>query len=112
LAYFKDDQEVYGTIGKLFRELAADEELAPRFRTADTIVQYDYTEPDAVITVRLHEGQPSEVDFGQTDMDPEVAMSMKADVAHRFQLAPLTKPIFPRNKAMLQQQGRDDLIDV
>jgi putative sterol carrier protein len=109
-----------------------------RFRSADTIVQYDYTEPDAVITVRLQEGQPADVDFGQTEMDPEVTMSMEADVAHRFwlgkvnvtmaiargeirpegpvakilKLVPLTKPIFPRYKAMLEQQGRKDLIDV
>jgi putative sterol carrier protein len=138
LAYFKDEQEVYETIGKLFRELALDEELMPRFRSANTIVQYDYTEPDSVITVRLQEGQPTDVDFGQTEMDPEVTMSMKADVAHRFwlgkvnvtmaiargeirpegpvakilKLVPLTKPIYPRYKAMLEEQGRDDLIDL
>jgi putative sterol carrier protein len=138
VTYFKDDQEVYGTIGKLFTELADDEDLGPRFRSADTIVQYDYTEPDSVITVRLQEGQPSDVDFGRTEMDPEVTMSMKADVAHRFwlgkvnvtmaiargeikphgpvakilKLVPLTPPIFPRYKAMLEQQGRNDLIDV
>ena len=138
LAYFKDDQEVYETIGKLFRELAADEDMASRFRSADTIVQYDYTEPESVITVRLQEGQPADVDFGRSDMDPEVTMSMKADIAHRFwlgkvnvtmaiargeikpqgpvakilKLVPLTKPIFPRYKAMLEQQGRNDLIDV
>ena len=51
MAYFKDAQEVYDTLGKLFRELAEDEELAPMFRKANTIVQYDYTEPDSTITV-------------------------------------------------------------
>jgi putative sterol carrier protein len=138
VTYFKDEQEVYETIGRLFRELAEDEELAARFRSADTIVQYEYSEPDSLITVRLQEGEPTEVDFGQTEMDPEVTMSMKADVAHRFwlgkvnvtmaiargeikpqgpaakilKLVPLTKPVYPRYKAMLEQQGRDDLIDV
>ena len=45
MAYFKDAQEVYDTIGKLFVELAADDELGPKFRKANTIVQYDYREP-------------------------------------------------------------------
>jgi putative sterol carrier protein len=138
LAYFKDAQQVYDTIGRLFLELAEDEELAARFRKAKTIVRYDYSEPDSVITVRLQEGEPVDVDFGETEMDPEVTMSMKADVAHRFwlgevnvtmaiargeikpqgpvakilKLVPLTKPLFPRYKAMLERQGRADLINV
>ena len=31
MAYFKDAQEVYDTVGKLFVELAEDDELAPKF---------------------------------------------------------------------------------
>jgi putative sterol carrier protein len=138
LAYFKDAQEVYDTMGKLFVELAKDEELAPNFRKANTIVQYDYREPDSKITVRLQEGQPGQVDFGETEMEPEVVMSMEADTAHRFwlgkvnvtvalargqikakgpvakilKLVPLTKPIFPRYKAQLEADGHEDLVNV
>ncbi len=138
MAYFKDAQEVYDTIGRLFAELAIDEELAPTFRKANTIVQYDYREPDSVITVRLQEDQPGDVDFGETEMAPEVVMSMEADTAHRFwlgkvnvtvalargqikakgpvakilKLVPLTKPVYPRYKAQLEAQGREDLVNV
>jgi SCP-2 sterol transfer family protein len=136
LAYFKDAQEVYDIIGKLFADIAADEELAPKFRKANTIVQYAYREPESTITVRLQEGQPGDVDFGETEMEPEVTMAMEADTAHRFwlgqvnvsvalargqikakgpvakvlKLVPLAKPIFPRYKAQLEAQGRQDLI--
>jgi putative sterol carrier protein len=138
LAYFKDAQEVYEVIGKLFADLADDEELAPKFRRANTIVQYDYTDPESVITVRLQEDQPGDVEFGDTQMEPEVVMSMEADTAHRFwlgkvnvtvalargqikargpvakilKLVPLTKPVFPRYKAQLEAQGREDLVNV
>jgi SCP-2 sterol transfer family len=136
LAYFKDAQEVYDIIGKLFVDIAADDELAPKFRKANTIVQYAYREPESTITVRLQEGRPGDVDFGETEMEPEVTMAMEADTAHRFwlgqvnvtvalargqikakgpvakilKLVPLTKPIFPRYKAQLEAQGRQDLI--
>jgi putative sterol carrier protein len=136
LAYFKDAQEVYDIIGKLFVDIATDEDLAPKFRKANTIVQYAYREPESTITVRLQEGQPGDVDFGETEMEPEVTMAMEADTAHRFwlgqvnvtvalargqikakgpvakvlKLVPLTKPIFPRYKAQLEAQGRHDLI--
>jgi putative sterol carrier protein len=137
VAYFKDAQDVYDTIGKLFQDLAADEELAEKFRKANTIVQYQYREPDSTITVRLQEGQPGDVDFGETDMEPDVEMSMEADTAHRFwlgevnvtvalargqikakgpvakilKLVPLTKPVFPRYKAQLEAAGREDLLE-
>jgi putative sterol carrier protein len=138
LAYFKDAQEVYDTIGQLFTELAADEELAPKFRQANTIVQYQHREPDSTITVRLRQDEPTDIDFGETEMEPEVVMSMEADTAHRFwlgqvnvttalargqikasgpvakilKLVPLTKPAFPRYKALLEAQGREDLVRI
>ena len=137
MAYFDDAQDVYETIGKLFVDIANDEELAPKFRKANTIVRYEYREPDSAITVRLQEGQRGDVDFGDTEMEPEVTMSMEADTAHRFwlgrvnvtvalargqitakgpvakvlKLVPLAKPIFPRYVAQLEAQGRSDLIE-
>jgi putative sterol carrier protein len=138
LGYFKDAQEVYDTIGELFTELASDDELAPKFRQANTIVQYQHRDPDSTITVRLKEDEPTDVEFGETEMEPEVVMSMEADTAHRFwlgrvnvttalargqikasgpvakilKLVPLTKPAFPRYKALLEAQGRDDLVRI
>ena len=57
MAYFKDDQEVYQYIGKLFEDLAGDDELAPKFRKANTIVQYQYRNPESQITVQMIEGE-------------------------------------------------------
>jgi len=137
LAYFKDADEVYSFIGKLFQDLADDEELAPKFRKANTIVQYAYRDPDSVITVELKEGAEGRVEFGDTDLEPEVVMSMDADTAHRFwlgkvnvtvalargqmkakgpvakilKLVPLVKPVFPKYRAMLEEAGRQDLIE-
>ena len=53
MAYFKDADEVYRYIGRLFEQLAEDEELAPKFRKANTIVQYQYRDPESQITVQL-----------------------------------------------------------
>ena len=112
MAYFKDAQDVYDTLGKLFVDLASDGELAPKFRKANTIVRYEYTNPDSAITVRLQEGEPGDVDFGESDMEPEVTMAMaKGPVAKILKLVPLTKPVFPRYKAQLEAQGRTDLVN-
>ena len=138
MAYFKDEDEVYRFIGKLFEDLAEDDELAPKFRKANTIVQYAYRNPESTITVKLVEGEDGQVDCGPTEMEPEVVMSMEADTAHKFwlgkvnvtvalargqmkakepvakilKLVPLTKPIFPRYEAKLRDAGREDLLAV
>ena len=137
MSVFKDDQEVYQYIGKLFQDLGDDDELGPKFRKADTIVQYKYSNPDSVITVRMQEGQSGDVDFGDTSMEPEIVMAMEADTAHKFwlgkvnvtmalakgqmkakgpvakilKLVPLVKPAFPRYREMLEKDGREDLIE-
>jgi hypothetical protein len=137
LAYFKDADEVYEYIGRLFEELADDEELAPKFRKANTIVQYQYRDPESQITVKLLDGQDGRVDCGRTTMDPEVVMTMDADTAHRFwlgevnvtvalargqikakgpvakilKLVPLVKPVFPRYRSLLANAGRGDLLE-
>jgi putative sterol carrier protein len=138
LAYFQNEQEVYDTIGKLFEDLRDDAELFPKFQKADTIVRYEFREPDSQITVKMLAGEPGQVDFGPSEMEPEVTMSMEADTAHRFwlgkvnitvalargqikaqgpvakilKLVPLVKPVFPRYEGQLEEQGRADLAQV
>ena len=77
------------------------------------------------------------MDLGGTDMEPEVVMTMEADTAHRFwlgqvnvtvalargqmkakgpvakilKLVPLVKPVFPRYRKMLEEAGRQDLLE-
>jgi len=135
LGYFQNEQEVYDTIGKLFEGLRDDTELFPEFQKADTIVRYEFREPDSQITVKMLAGEPGQVDLGPSELEPEVTMSMEADTAHRFwlgkvnitvalargqikaqgpvakilKLVPLVKPVFPRYEAQLEEQGRTDL---
>jgi hypothetical protein len=138
LGYFQNEQEVYDTLGKLFESLRDDPELFPKFQRADTIVRYEFREPDSQITVKMLDGEPGQVDLGPSELEPEVTMSMEADTAHRFwlgkvnitvalargqikaqgpvakvlKLVPLVKPVFPRYEAQLEEQGRTDLAQV
>jgi putative sterol carrier protein len=137
LAFFKDADEVYAYIGTLFRALAEDEELAPKFQRANTVVQYRYRDPESQITIKVMEGEDSQVDCGDTELEPEVIMSMEADTAHRFwlgqvnvtvalargqikakgpvakilKLVPLTKQVFPRYRRLLEEAERSDLLE-
>ncbi len=137
MPYFKDADEVYEFIGRLFADLAEDDELGPKFRKANTIVQYRYANPESQITVKMLDGEDGQVDTGESDLEPEVVMTMEADTAHKFwlgkvnvtvalargqmkakgpvakilKLVPLVKPVFPRYREMLEAKGRTDLLE-
>jgi putative sterol carrier protein len=138
VAYFSDAGEVYELIGGLLDELAADDELAPKFLRANTVVQFQLRDPDVQLTVRMREAEGPQVDRGPTELQPEVLMTMDTDIAHRFwlgkvnptialargqmkakgpvttilRLVPLTRPGVARYRARLERAGRSDLLDV
>jgi hypothetical protein len=124
---FADAADVYAHVGRALQELAADPELAPRFEEADTCVRYELHEPEAAITVGSRGGGPVRVDFGPSEQEAEVVMSMDADTAHRYFLGevdvtvalargqilaegpvgkilavlPLVEPLLPRYRALV-----------
>ena len=134
---FKDEDDVYRFIGRLFQELAVDAELAPKFRKANTTVRYQLSDPDCQITVDMRPEREIQVDLGPSELDPEVIMSTTADTAHGFwlgrvnitaalargqikakgpvakilRLVPLVKDSFPRYEQMLRDEGRTDLLE-
>ena len=105
---------------------------------ADTVFQYRMRRPDSQVTVKaLQEAEP-QVEFGITELRPEVVLAMDADTPHRFwlgkvnitaamakgqvkakgpipkilKLVPLTKILFPRYRDSLVRSGRSDLVEV
>jgi hypothetical protein len=137
MPYFTDADDVYAHLGRFMQELAADPELAPALKRADTTLQLRMRAPDSVVTIRPpQEDQPSQVDLGETSLQPEVVLQMDADTAHRFwlgdvniavalangdvrargpvakilKIVPLVKPGFPRYRAQLEASGREDLL--
>jgi putative sterol carrier protein len=136
VAYFKDADDVYATIGKLFVDLSHDEDLSAKLRRANTTVQYRYRNPESQITVKAFDGQEIQIDCGETTLEPEIVMTMEADTAHKFwlgkvnvtvalargqmkakgpvakilKLVPLAKPAFPRYRKQLEDAGRADLL--
>ena len=84
MSTFADAQDVYDRIGRVMQELASDPALVPVFQQADTCVRYELHHPESAITVGSRGGEPVRVDLGPSDQEPEVVMSMDADVAHRY----------------------------
>jgi hypothetical protein len=66
-----------------------DPQVGPKIAKAGIIIQFRYSEPEAMTTINAKD-KPSQsgafvdVFHGPSDLSPDVVMSMKADVAHAF----------------------------
>lgn len=86
---FKDSAEVYATIGELMERAKKDPAIAPKIAKSGVVIQFRYTNPDAITTVnaRSKPTQPGailDVIQGETALKPDIVMSMAADTANLF----------------------------
>lgn len=88
MAFFKDEQHLYKCLGALFEKVRADQLLGPRLGSADLIIRFVYEEPAGQITIDLKSppepGTYFTTHYGECPLEPEVLMTMKADIGHRF----------------------------
>lgn len=86
---FQNSKQFYDTVGELMQRAKTDPIVGPKIAKSGVILQFRYTDPDAVTTVNAKSKptQPGafvDVFNGPTDLKPDIEMSMAADVAHQF----------------------------
>jgi alkyl sulfatase BDS1-like metallo-beta-lactamase superfamily hydrolase len=88
---FRDSNQFYENVGELMDRAKMDPNVGPKIAKSKIVIQFRYTEPDAMTTVNAKDKPTQEnayVDViqGDCDLNADVSMSMKADVAHQFWL--------------------------
>ena len=83
MGYFKSSKELKEVLGGFFQKLFDDPKVGPKLRVAELKLQFRYSDPELTISVDTSQ-EPVELLFDDVHFQPEVQMSMKADVAHRF----------------------------
>lgn len=89
MAVFQDSKQFYETVGELMDRAKSDPVIGPKIAKSGVILQFRYTDPEAVTTInaKAKPTQPGafvDVIQGRTDLKPDIEMSMQADVAHQF----------------------------
>ena len=89
MAVFKNSGEFYDTVGDLMNRAKVDPDIGKKIAKSGVIIQFRYTDPDAVTTVDAKDKptQPGafvDVINGPCDLKPDIIMTMKADTAHAF----------------------------
>lgn len=89
MAVFKDSAQFYECVGELMDRAKCDPQVGPKIAKSGIIIQFRYTDPEAVTTVDARDkpkqpGAYVDVIHGPCDLKPDVIMTMKADLAHAF----------------------------
>ena len=89
MGVFRDADHFYETVGELMNRAKADPQVGPKIAKSGIVIQFRYTDPEAVTTVNAKEKptQPGafvDIIHGPTNLKPDVVMTMKADMAHAF----------------------------
>jgi hypothetical protein len=89
MTVFKDSKQFYECVGELMDRAKKDPNVGAKIAKSGIIIQFRYTQPDAVTTVNAKDKptQPGafvDVIHGPCNLKPDVTMTMKADVSHAF----------------------------
>jgi hypothetical protein len=128
-------------MGRLYDVAKSDSRIAPKIKASNLVIQFRYTEPNATVTINAaapptQPGAYFDVLWNDTQLKPDVEMTMKADVAHQFwhgkinlmaalarrqiiakgpipkilKLLPAVEPMYEMYPTILHELGRDDLV--
>lgn len=89
MAVFKNYDELYTYISRLYDDAKCDARIAPKIKESNLVIQFRYDDPLAIVTINAatkptQPGAYFDVLWGEVPMKVDVEMSMKADVAHQF----------------------------
>jgi hypothetical protein len=128
MGFFASPEEVDKYIGGIFRQAADDPIVGPKMKAAEITLRVVYSDPECEVTVRFHD--PMTTTAGPVDDEPDVTLTMKADIADKFwrgkynlavglakgevkakgpvnkilKLVPLTKPLFPMYRDLVAEK--------
>lgn len=137
MSYFKNADEVYEYIGKVFELAVNDEQFVKATKDSGLVVRLNQTDPDAVILIDFP-GRKVLCGDAAASAPSTVELKMSSDDSHKFwlgklnltlalaqrkakmegsrskalKLLPLTKPLFAKYRDLLTRAGRDDLVSV
>jgi hypothetical protein len=133
-ARFDSPEEFKAVMDRVFAMMDEDPDMGPQLREADVPMRYDFEDVDLVANIRAaREGEDGNLRWewaDDVDWEPRVKMAMSSETANKYfqgkenialaiarrriksggdvkaalALMPITKPVFARYRAMLEQE--------
>jgi hypothetical protein len=133
-AEFRSSKEFQTVIDRVFTMMSEDPDMGPKLRDADVPMRYEFSDVDLIANIRAaREGEDGNLHWqwsDDVDWEPKVRMTMSSETANRYfqgkenvavaiarrriksggdvkaalRLIPITKPIYARYRAMLEEE--------
>ena len=133
-APFDSSKEFKEVIDRVFSMMSEDPDMGPKLRDADVPMRYEFEDVDLVANIRAaREGEDGNLHWEWTDdvdWEPRVKMAMSSETANKYfqgkeniamaiarrriksggdvkaalALMPITKPVFARYRAMVEEE--------
>ncbi len=133
-AEFSSAKEFRTVMDRVFSMMSEDPDMGPKLRDADVPMRYEFTDVDLVANIRAaRPGEDGNLHWewsDDVDWEPKVKMSMSSETANRYfqgkenvavalarrriksggdvkaalGLIPITKPIYARYRAMVEEE--------
>jgi hypothetical protein len=133
-APFDSPKEFKEVIDRVFSMMSEDPDMGPKLRDADVPMRYEFEDLDLVANIRAsREGEEGNLHWAWTDdvdWEPRVKMAMSSETANKYfqgkenvamaiarrriksggdvkaalALMPITKPVFARYRAMVEEE--------
>jgi hypothetical protein len=133
-ASFDSSKEFKAVMDRVFAMMSEDPEMGPQLREADVPMRYEFEDVDLVANIRaVREGEDGNLHWewsDDVDWEPQVKMAMSSETANKYfqgkeniamaiarrriksggdvkaalALMPITKPVFARYRAMIEQE--------
>lgn len=85
MSYFKTAQDLYNVLGLFMKEMnGGDPAVVAKLSELGKVIRYSYTEPEAQITFFADKDKEFQYDMGETNLVPDITMSMKGDIGHEY----------------------------
>jgi hypothetical protein len=89
MSIFRDARHFYECVGELMERAKRDPTVGAKIAKSGMVIQFRYTDPEAMTTINAKDKptQPGafvDVFNGPCSLQPDVVMTMKADVSHAF----------------------------
>ncbi len=131
---FASPKEFRAVMDRVFAMMDEDPDMGPKLRDADVPMRYEFEDVDLVCNIRAaRPGEDGNLHWEWTDdvdWDPRVKMAMSSETANKYfqgkenvalaiarrriksggdvkaalALVPITRPVFPRYRAMLEEE--------
>lgn len=89
---FANQKELVTIMIALWEAIKADPKMSDDLLKSKLCVQFRYRDPEGIITVDCSDGEDMKISSGDSELKPDIEMSMRGDVAHDFWTGRLGAP--------------------